>query len=385
VDRSSEPGGERGAPTSHTGPTVAATQDRRPRHVPALDGVRGIAVTMVVALHLGYAFFPGHSQDLFPGGFLGVDVFFVLSGFLITGILVEERAQTGSLSFRRFYWRRAYRLLPALAVLGVVHLGYTIVVGRPLGPELRSLGSMALYFNNWAQAAGWETPADLDHAWSLSIEEQFYAVWPLAILLLMRSRRRETVVAGILAVAVAAALWRWRLWESSGFNAAYFRTDARIDNLLIGAAAALAWRWGWISGVVARRGAAVALPGLLALGLHLDQERDDEIFRWGLSLAALLGAALVLGAAAGTSPWNGLLRSRVLVALGRVSYGVYLWHVPVIYLTLRHLERLPAPAEVAVSLAGTAAAVLASWVLVERPLLDRKDRRQPRVSAAGPV
>jgi peptidoglycan/LPS O-acetylase OafA/YrhL len=353
--------------------------------VPALDGVRGVAVLMVVALHLGYGFFPSRSQDLFVGGFIGVDVFFVLSGFLITGLLVEERVRTGGLSFRRFYWRRAYRLLPAVAVLGAVHLAYVVVVGDPLGPEVRSLGSMALYVNNWAQAAGWDMRADLAHAWSLSIEEQFYALWPIVVLLLLRVRERRAIVGAILAVALTAALWRWRLWDTTGFDGAYFRTDSRIDNLLIGAAAALAWRWGWVSDALARGAAAVALPGLLALGLYLDQDKGDQVFAGGLTLAAVFGAGLVLGAAAGTSPWQPLLRARPLVTVGRVSYGVYLWHVPIIYMVRRHADGLPGLVQVVVALVATAVAVTASWVLVERPFLERKDRRQPRVAEAVPA
>ncbi|MCM3926303.1 acyltransferase, partial [Frankia sp. AiPs1] len=204
---------------------------------PALDGVRALAVLCVLVFHM----------DSLPGGYLGVDVFFVLSGFLITGQLLAERDRTGGVSLGRFYLRRAYRLLPAFWVLALVGLTAVVLLGIGTAGErsefLDSLAASALYVNNYFQVVRQSTGAGwLGHTWSLSLEEQFYLLWPLVLVALCRwpwvARRLPVVLLG---GAAGVALWRNALVTSGAPGTrTYFALDTRADALLVGCALA-AW------------------------------------------------------------------------------------------------------------------------------------------------
>jgi peptidoglycan/LPS O-acetylase OafA/YrhL len=219
---------------------------------PALDGLRGLALVWVVAYHFTGATGP------FPGAWIGLDVFFVLSGFLITAMLLDERRVLGRISLPLFYARRACRLLPALLVMLAVWTGMLLAfhdtswfaatpggdgTGDPVGLEgaFWQLGVTLAYGANWIYALdGGRAP--LAHLWSLAVEEQFYVVWPfvlLALLAVLRHRRRLAVVLGLAGVS---ALLPWLYWDGgAGNDRIYFGTDTRAVGMLLGATAALVW------------------------------------------------------------------------------------------------------------------------------------------------
>jgi peptidoglycan/LPS O-acetylase OafA/YrhL len=370
--------------------------DRRLR---PLDGVRALAVLAVMANHAGIPFL--------PGGFIGVDIFFVLSGFLITSLLYEQLSATGRIDLAGFWTRRARRLLPAALVMIVA-----VLAARPLFvPDsvtaLRGDAiAAALWSGNWRWAlqgtnyfAQGVTPSPLQHTWSLAVEEQFYVVWPLLLLACRATKRRRLLVLSLAGVA-ASALVTFFLAGVASPGRVYFGTDTRAQELLAGAALAAllvpTWRWrgtdpaGRRSPQSAARGPLpllLSLCGLAALAVIATTANGAASeFRDGLLLlAAVASAALVGGVVLDSGhPLARLLSTRVLVGIGRISYGLYLWHWPV-YLVLDG-ERTGLQGY---ELAGLRAAVTfafagASWVLIERPA-QRLRVRPRRVLPAAAV
>jgi peptidoglycan/LPS O-acetylase OafA/YrhL len=355
---------------------------------PALDGLRGLALTWILAYH----FTAG--DRLLPGGWVGLDVFFVLSGFLITVVLLDEHRVCGRVSLRRFYARRALRLLPALLVVLAVwtvlllRFGDTAWFGATpgtdppgdpvdVGAALRQVGVVLLYGVNWVYALG-SGDAPLAHLWSLAVEEQFYVVWPVVLLVVLRLGRTWPVVA----LAGASAVLPLFLYDGgAGVDRIYFGTDTRAVGMLLGAFAGLAWHRRRSTGagrpvtaVRAWSGAAAVVVVLLTVD--------------GGPVKALAAPALMALAAAQVVPYlvdepgSGMargLRAPVLVWLGQRSYAVYLWH----YLFATWLN--PAPAWVGIPV-GVAASLLVaelSWRLVEAPALRVGDRYRPAQAAGG--
>jgi peptidoglycan/LPS O-acetylase OafA/YrhL len=361
------------------GPSVTGVRvDSEPRelgHVAALDGIRGIAVLLVVGLHYGFVL-QHEDGGLLPGGFLGVNLFFVLSGFLITSLLLSERGRAGSISMRGFYTRRALRLLPALVGLLVFHLFYAAHTDIPWRHEAVAQLSILFYVSNWVQAFGFDMPNELAHTWTLSVEEQFYLLWPLALaFLLVRARSQRVIFGAVIAGIVASALIRAWLWHfGSGFPAAYIRTDARVDELLVGAAFAFAWRWRWLEGRWVSRAGAVALAFLIAVVALWDQDFTVQ-FSGGYTVIALAAGFVI---AAATGPWRprAVFEWGPLRQVGRVSYGLYLWHLPCLYLASRGLASHAAGVQASVGLLITAAATWFSWRVIEQPFLRLKVRYQ---------
>jgi peptidoglycan/LPS O-acetylase OafA/YrhL len=339
-------------------------------------------VSSVVAFHLGMTWA--------PGGYLGVDVFFVLSGFLITALLLSERDTNGRISLARFYARRALRLLPALlAVLGALWLFTTVTVVGDSAHRVRGDGLAALfYFSNWRAAFG-HAPflGFMGHAWSLSIEEQFYAVWPLLVVgaLALRSGRRSLVFVLAVAGAVVPPLLRLAWWDGSPATMArlYYGLDTRADALFVGAVLAVIVASGrlpvgrmarWVYGTLAV--GALAVVGHFVATLP---RSDASLYRGVMSLVAVSTVALIAHLVA--SPRGVLGRAlsfAPLAALGKISYGVYLWHWPVIVATNpwgRSSGALVARAAIALALS------ILSWWVVERPCLRLKDRFRSSVPA----
>lgn len=368
---------------------------RRPG-IHALDGLRAVAVALVLADHGGI---PGVS-----GGFIGVDLFFVLSGFLITALLLDELGRTGRIDLPAFWIRRGRRLLPALVLMVL-----TVAAAHEIFPPDAVAGlrddavSAFLWVANWrfvAQQTDYftqgGTPSPLQHAWSLGVEEQYYFVWPLlligvALLLayLARRRDRRASVGGVrLAVFVVATLGAAvsaaaaaALASDATRDRVYFGTDTRAQALLIGAAAAalLVGDWpalmaGWsVIGTRWGRWAVRLLPpaglAVLAVAAHHATGTAAE-FRGGLLTVVAVAAIAVIapvalhqtGLVARTLSW------RPLVGLGMISYGVYLWHWPVFLVLNGERTGWSGPALFVARCTATVAIAALSWWLIEQPV-----------------
>lgn len=334
---------------------------------PALDGLRAVAVVMVLCFHAGFGWM--------SGGYFGVSVFFTLSGFLITTLLLDERERTGAIALGAFIARRAKRLLPAsmacIALVSVARLGGQLDQVPGFRREL--LGATTHVFN-WVKLAGDTGYTDgfggsaafvspLEHYWSLAIEEQFYLLWPLTIALLARrgTRWSLTLPALFLAAAIATPIAARLLSD----DATYWATPMRAGELLAGAAlAGVLRRWAvpaW-AGVVALPAAAV----LAALAVVLPTASGPAYAGLFAPLAAI--SAVMLWSLQVAGPVRRALSSRPLVQLGQISYGVYLFHWPVFVWLRQQGWSLIEPWRFVIALAATLAIATVSYVLIERPI-----------------
>ncbi len=330
---------------------------------PALDGLRAVAIAAVVLFH--------DVVTWVPGGYIGVDVFFVLSGYLITGILLRETDLRGGVSFRNFYVRRALRLFPALLLLaGLLITAYLLLLdGADRRESVIAALAAVTYTSSPLAAAGYPLGSML-HAWSLSVEEYFYVVWPAVVVLVARARRhRLAIVAGITVAAVAyrlgAALAGWDL------ERIYYAADTRAEQLLIGSLLAVVLARGTLP-VRAWHGV-VAAAALLAFAVT-PADLTAPLYRYGGStLVALAAATLVVlvvqrpdGAAAR------LLSTAPFTWVGKRSYGIYLWNPPIAALVGFALpQQVPA---LPVVLVLTVVIPALSYRFVEEPFLRMKDR-----------
>jgi len=344
-------------------------------HIPALDGVRACAALAVIGLHV--------AKSVLPGGYIGVDIFFVLSGFLITSLLVREADETRALDLPRFYVRRALRLLPALAALCAVQalVLAALPAARLRGPDLEGLATAATYTSSFFAAAGanlgWFT-----HTWSLSDEEVFYLAWPVVILLLRGSRHLAPVVFAITGAAIG---WHLVVALASGVDRVYYPPDMRAEQLLIGCSLAVAVSRYRIQ--VPATAGGVAAAGLLAFGLGAGHLALMTYLRGWTTLIAVASAVLVGAVATGNGTWlNRLFAGPPQLWLGRRSYGLYLWHPLALLLVITYgpgsaMLRLPIVLLLSVAMAA------ASYRFVEAPFLRRKDalERHRARPVAAPV
>jgi len=349
---------------------------------PELDGLRGVAVALVFLNHAGVPGVPF-------GAPLGCDVFFVLSGFLITTLLLEERDVQGRISLKAFYARRALRLLPALAVF-VLIIDVLAAVHPVDGWDGVGSGSLwtALYGLNWATYARSHV-APFAHLWSLSIEEQFYVGWGLVLLLVARFSSRAPALLATLALCAASLALRWIWWSHTGFGVysrLYYGTDSRVLSPLLGAALAIGVGWPVVRSLARRL--AVPLLGLglaaLALSVHGRGPIDNNPWHFGYLIPELATVAILAGVVFRQTFVNRLLGHPAVVHLGRRSYAFYLWHVPILSWFAVN-GRPPWPQKVlALALALLAAEL--SMRFVERPFLDLKHRfgRTPSQAATAP-
>jgi peptidoglycan/LPS O-acetylase OafA/YrhL len=316
--------------------------DGRSGYLPGLDGIRAIAVGAVVAYHLGLPFF--------DGGLLGVSVFFTLSGYLITSLLIRGFERHGRIDLRTFWVRRARRLLPALIVMLPV-VAMTTAIARPekLAATARQALFALLYVANWTTIARGDDyfqrfsgPGPLDHLWSLAIEEQFYIVWPLFVFVLLRlgacleKRRLFLAVASVL-LAVASTWSIAHLYDPHALNntRAYEGTDARAAALVVGALAATLLPFDRVTEVSGRKRlmldaiGAAGLGGVLACIVRTD-EYSPFLYRGGEVVLSVATAALSVAASHPRTIVGRALGVLPLRWIGARSYGVYLWHLPVV-------------------------------------------------------
>ncbi|MGO9343025.1 MAG: acyltransferase family protein, partial [Acidimicrobiales bacterium] len=320
-------------------------------YLPGLDGLRALAITGVIAYHLGYGWA--------SGGYLGVDLFFVLSGFLITTLLMEEWLGTGAVRLTKFWGRRARRLLPALLLMVVVVVAFVATQSGGLPIDWSGLRSQALatvgYVANWQLLLAHQSYFDqfavqspLKHTWSLAIEEQFYLVWPLVIVgmmgLLRRVRRpgrwRSAGLALTVGGGIASAAWMAVLWlHGASVDRVYYGTDTRAFDLFAGAALAMmtvgrpqptprSMRRLHAFGLVAVGAlAACWITG----GSPVTDVPRGWMFEGGFALCAIAGAVVIADVRCKEpGPLHSVLSLRPVRYVGKISYGLYLWHWPVI-------------------------------------------------------
>ncbi|MBM7568338.1 acyltransferase family protein [Paenibacillus sacheonensis] len=347
------------------------------RYMPGLDGLRAIAVLAVIAYHLNLSWV--------PGGLLGVGIFFVLSGYLITDILLKQYAKSGRLDLRDFWIRRARRLLPAMMImLALVTAWLLITDSERLASMKGEIVSALLYYSNWrlifhdvSYFESFGPPSPLGHLWSLAVEEQFYLVWPMALLLLIRGvKRRGRLMLWMLAGAAASAgAMAWIYVPGLDPSRVYYGTDTRAFGLLIGAALAVVWPSWKLNASISRRARlavdAIGTGGLLvvALMIALVGEYDAFLYRGGMVVLSIAAAAVVAAMAHPASRLARAIGCRPMQWLGARSYGIYLYHYPVIALTtpaaqVDEFHPLRALLQV---LASMALAEL-SWRYVEEPI-----------------
>ncbi|MDP9235051.1 MAG: acyltransferase [Actinomycetota bacterium] len=342
---------------------------------PELDGLRGVAIILVLL---------AHAFDWPKGAFIGVDMFFALSGFLITTLLLEEWIVHGSISLRDFYLRRYYRLFPALAVMLAVYVAYVLLfVDVDVASRLWGAGFGISYTANLAQAFMKfpNTLIDTGYLWTLGIEEQFYLLWPIVLILLLnRGLGLRGTKWALFGMIVAVVAWRnLLLAHGADPNRAYFGTDTRFDELLVGCLAGAFY---------VARGTARSLPRWLVAtaavgaGLFLGYRifKHDQWTTWTvritLTFIAVATAIVIYSCVTDSFPvLKRALSVKWLVFTGMISYSLYLWHVPT-YLFLRDVAGLTGWRLHVAEFALAFAAACASYFLVERTFLKRRRAHQ---------
>lgn len=322
---------------------------------PGLEGLRGVAVLAVMLYHFDA------TRDWFPGGSLGVDLFFVLSGFLITTLLLDERSRSGAISLVGFYRRRARRLLPALVVFLAVFTAVTIVTEQPGADRLpATVGTSLLYVFNWLDDFGGAGTQGAGHLWSLSVEEQFYLFWPAMLIVALRTGTRALFALSVLLFAISASL---PAWSGRGYGELYSGTDLRAQELMAGAILAQLRLGGVVTPPIVNRASfrtalilAVAFFSVFLLRL---EDREGFLYAGQYTVAAVLGAVIVCAAL--YAPPR-LLTNRVISYVGSRSYALYIWHHAITF-WLRDLAAVP---EFALSVGLSFAAAEISWRLVEQ-------------------
>jgi peptidoglycan/LPS O-acetylase OafA/YrhL len=314
------------------------------RYIHSVDGLRAVAVIAVLLYHLGI--------DWIPGGFLGVDLFFVISGYVITGLILDSIARSGTLDLRAFYLSRIRRLVPALVAMLVFT---TLFIGVYAPDTVRRFiadipyvltGSM-----NWALVSRQQDyfeaigrPPLLQHTWSLAVEAQFYLIWPLVLLFILRYFGKKNIPFAALAIAIASGITLFAYsiridTQESVISHVYFGTDTHSIGLFLGSALAVSWQPQNLTREITKRAqdfvdliGVVGLLGLLSTFLFIN-ENDPTLYRIAFPISALFGCATLISVVHPASRFAPILSTRPLIWIGERSYGIYLWHWIVFQLT----------------------------------------------------
>ena len=306
------------------------------QHIPAIDGLRAIAVTAVIFYHLGFSWI--------PGGFLGVDLFFVISGYVITRLLLDSIERSGGLDLRGFYKARARRLLPPMIFMIVVTSFYITIWAQDSVRRFVTDVPFALTGSiNWWLVAKEQDyfeaigrPPLLQHTWSLAVESQFYLIWPIILLLVLKRFGKKIIpFAALLIALVSASLLFYvslQLDASSDVSHIYFGTDTHSVGLFLGSALAVSWIPQNFKSEVSKRAqnfidfiGVFGLIGILASFLLID-ESSPTAYKIAFPLAAVFGVAIITSIVHPASRFAPILQNRVLLWVGERSYAIYLWH-----------------------------------------------------------
>jgi peptidoglycan/LPS O-acetylase OafA/YrhL len=360
---------------------------------PALDGVRGIAVCYIVMAHmpvidLKWVYGP------MPGGFLSVDMFFVLSGFLITSLLCEEYFKTGRISNKKFYERRAFRLLPGLVAVLLVQILYVAIYHHSLGYslvyDLKRVGTVILYFNNWFEvyAGNRVIPIGLGVMWTLAIEVQFYLLWPLILIRLLRTNDKRIVLgtfAGISVVSLAIEAVIFHHEQAhAGWALLYLQTEGRLCDFMMGAAAAYLLQFGWRPGKTINALGVLAVIGFTVGAFTMHQDAS-WLYYGGYSVSALASLLVILAVVEPGGLLYPIWSSRLAVWLGLRSYGIYLWHTFVFAAVQRHWPTASVAVLIPVCIALSLVVAALSYRFVERPFQQMRRRNRIIPDHEGPA
>ena len=337
------------------------------KYVPELDGLRALAVGAVILNHA--------MPRYFPGGFIGVDCFFVLSGYLITQVLDDEYQRYGSINLGNFYMRRVLRLMPALWAMLAVYVALAVLFIKPVRDHLLAATSAFFYVTNIICANDLGPKGWVEHTWSLGIEEQFYLLWPLALMVLLRNRSQAWKF--ILLAIVAVMVWRAVILLTGivGPGYVYASFDTRADGLLIGCLLALAP----IDGLNKPAARFIIFPlGFLSVVLLIGQYQSPWYQLLGISLVALCAGWIILAAPVNKTIAR-LLRWPPLNYCGRISYGIYLWHFPICIVVAKRITSKPI---LVLILTVTLTLLIASvsYFIIERPALRARKHFQRKLA-----
>ena len=362
---------------------MSRPQDKRLPYMPGIDALRAIAVLAVFFYHV-------NTGGWMPGGFLGVDVFFVISGYLITALLLSEYRKAGHLDVLRFWMRRARRLLPAVAVMIAVTLVLAAIVVPGEVPSLRGDALASLFYvNNWhlilsnqSYFQEFARPSLFRHLWSLSVEEQFYLLWPLTFAAGMKLLGRKRLLLGVLAGAALSTLLMIILFSPANPDRDFYGTDTRAVGLLLGVALAMVWHPSQLRPITGR-GARWILDGVGVFALVMVlrtffevHDFDPGLYHGGFLLLAFWTTLLIGVLAHPAARLGTILGTPPLVWLGLRSYSFYLWHWPVLMLTRPDIDvPLHGPVLVTLQLAATLALADLSYRYVEQPFRQRRDSK----------
>jgi peptidoglycan/LPS O-acetylase OafA/YrhL len=357
---------------------IANSPTDNSKRIDSLDGFRAIAIIAVIGSHAS-AMWPSVPWLINPvrdGGFIGVDMFFVLSGFLVTGLLIKEHESSGSVNLWKFFLRRGTRLIPPLLVFLVVSLVLAIHLKEDIRIFLTTAVSAVFYIANWAVVINLKRTPELGHLWSLSMEEQFYAAIAIVVYLYRRlvhlfSLQKFIVYVSLLIISwsVFAKIYILRTGDvGANWGNLYFRTDLRADAFFIGSLTAV-FRQNQLTKPTKLIGATF-IPSMIWLVTYMISTNLDYAFnyRGGLTIVAIASAFVILAASYPETLADKLLSSRALKSLGLISYSVYLIHVPVFNALSPNNTSMSYQYRFLIAFFGILIYSIASYFLLEKPL-----------------